>query len=713
MTKGRSVIRSLISLALAAAPLALAVALPAPAAAQSIPDDPAYFQLMDVFALEYASDPQVSPDGRTIAYVRRSFDVRADRVRSNIWTVDVASGAHRPLLSGSEDYSSPRWSPDGERLAYVTGEDEGTQVYVHWVESGETARVTNLTEAPSSLAWSPDGAEIAFTMFKKEEAEPLAELPSPPEGAEWGEKPVVIDQVNYRFDGQGYAEQGLTHLFLVPAEGGTPRQLTRDDYDYGGTASWGPQGSTLYVSADRTEAWREGQGQNDLFAVDARTGSVSRLTDTAESEFAPMVSPDGRRLAYLKQSARKSWHQPRELWVSDLDGSNARRLAPNLDRTIGGAEWAADGRGVYFLYDDGGTTKLALASLNGDFDVMAEGLGGESIGRPYSGASLSVADDAKTVAFTLASTDAPAELAVLRGGEVRQMTQLNADLKAMTRFGEVEELWASTPDGTRVQSWLVKPPNFDPARRYPLILEIHGGPHANYGERFSAEAQLYAAAGYVVLYSNPRGSTGYGDAFATAIQGAYPGPDYDDLMAAVDAAVATGYVDPEQLFVTGGSGGGVLTAWIVGRTDRFRAAVVAKPVINWTSFALTADIGPTNWDEIFGTKPWEDQASYWARSPLSLVGNVETPTMVLTGEDDYRTPMSETEQYYAALKIEGVDTAMVRIRGAGHSIAARPSNLIAKVGYILAWFDKYRPDGGPAEIAAQAAAEETAAEALK
>jgi dipeptidyl aminopeptidase/acylaminoacyl peptidase len=233
------------------------------------------------------------------------------------------------------------------------------------------------------------------------------------------------------------------------------------------------------------------------------------------------------------------------------------------------------------------------------------------------------------------------------------------------------------------------PPGFDPDKQYPMILEIHGGPHTNYGARFAAEVQLYAAAGYVVLYVNPRGSTSYGERFANLIHHNYPSEDYDDLMSAVDALIAEGFVDPDRLFVTGGSGGGVLTAWIVGKTDRFRAAVVAKPVINWASFVLTADNSPYFSRYWFPSMPWEDPEHYWKRSPLSLVGEVSTPTMLLTGESDYRTPISETEQYYQALKLRGVDTAMVRIPGASHSIARRPSQLMAKVAAVLAWFERH------------------------
>jgi acylaminoacyl-peptidase len=262
---------------------------------------------------------------------------------------------------------------------------------------------------------------------------------------------------------------------------------------------------------------------------------------------------------------------------------------------------------------------------------------------------------------------------------------------AIRDLARVEEIWTTAPDGVKSQSWIMKPANFDPAKKYPMILEIHGGPHTNYGARFSAEMQAYAAAGYVVLYSNPRGSTSYGDKFANMIDKAYPGSDYDDLMAAVDGVLAKGYVDPARLFVTGGSGGGVLTAWIVGKTNRFRAAVVAKPVINWTSFALTAD-NPAYFGRYwFGKNPWEAgaQAEYWRRSPLSLVGTVKTPTMLITGEQDYRTPISETEQYYTALKLNGVETAQVRIPDSSHGMIDRPSRLVAKTTYILGWFAKH------------------------
>jgi len=293
------------------------------------------------------------------------------------------------------------------------------------------------------------------------------------------------------------------------------------------------------------------------------------------------------------------------------------------------------------------------------------------------------------LAFTCTTPSRPADVAVRDpDGRERVVTHLNEDLLAHKTLGQLEELWfESTVDGRRIQAWIVYPADFTEGETYPLVLEIHGGPFANYGPRFSAECQLYAAAGYAVLYVNPRGSTSYGEAFGNLIHHAYPGDDYHDLMSAVDAVLERGFVDPDGLFVTGGSGGGVLTSWIVGKTDRFRAAVVAKPVINWTSFALTSDMYNVFYKYWFPGTPWDFPEHYWARSPLSLVGDVTTATMVLTGEVDYRTPMSESEQYYQALKLRGVDAALVRVPDASHGIAKRPSHLIAKVAHVLKWFE--------------------------
>ena len=418
---------------------------------------------------------------------------------------------------------------------------------------------------------------------------------------------------------------------------------------------------------------------------------MARLTRRVGPDFGAEVSPNGRMIAYLGSDDRQRMYENTRVYVMDADGDNSRLISGELDRSIDAVQWTADSKGLIIQYDDGGESQIAQLSLSGDLRPMAANTGGTSLGRPYAGGSFSVANNG-VIAFNQASPQRPAELAVMdKRGQSRLLTHLNDDLLAHKTLGKMEELHVNSSfDGRDVEGWIVYPPNYVTGKKLPLILEIHGGPVANYGPRFSAEVQLYAAAGYIVVFMNPRGSDSYGEEFANLIHHNYPSQDYDDLMSGVDTLIERGIADPDQLYVTGGSGGGVLTAWIVGKTDRFRAAVVAKPVINWTSFNLTTGGAAYFSRYWFGAFPWEDQEQYWRRSPLSLVGNVTTPTMLLTGESDYVTPIGETEQFYLALKLRKVDTAMVRVPEASHGIAKRPSNLIAKVVNILGWFEQHK-----------------------
>jgi acylaminoacyl-peptidase len=661
-----------------------------PAIAQAPAD---LFEPADVFELERVTDPRISPDGSQVAYVRAGADVMTDRSRTSIWVINVDGSEHRPIATGSGGYSQPRWSPDGRRLAYVVTVDERAQIFVRWMDTGQEAQLTNLTQTPQGLSWSPDGRWIAFSMFVADDPGTLeAAMPEPPEGADWGPAIEVIDALAYRADGQGYTEEGNTQVFVLPADGGTPRQVTAGPYNHAGNLEWTPDGGSLVFSANRHPGGAREQPLNsELFTVSLEDGALAQLTDRYGPDGSPRVSPAGDLIAYTGFDDEHQGYQVTELYLTGADGRGSRPLTPDLDRDVQGVRWAADGSGLFFQYDDRGNTKIAFVNLDGEVTDLTADVGGLSLGRPYSGGQFTVAGNG-TVAFTLGRPDHPADLAVVeQGAEARRLTELNDDLLGHKTLGRVEEIWfESSYDGRPVQGWIVKPPGFDPSRQYPLILEIHGGPFANYGDRFAAEVQLYAAAGYVVLYVNPRGSTSYGREFGNLIHHNYPGQDYDDLMSGVDAVVSQGYVDESNLFVTGGSGGGVLSAWIVGHTKRFRAAAVQKPVINWYSFVLNADGLPFFYKYWFPGPPWEHEAHYMARSPISKVGNVTTPTMLITGEEDYRTPMSETEQFYGALQIQGVDATMVRIPDASHGIASRSSNLIAKVQFILGWFDEYR-----------------------
>ena len=648
------------------------------------------FASADVFALELASDPQIAPDGSQVAYVRRSFDIRTDQPRRMIWLVSRDGTDHRPLAGGAAQEANPRWSPDGTRLAYVSGDTEGgAQIYVKWLAAAVTTRVTNLTEAPSNLAWSPDGRTLAFVMRVPVKRELLAvKLPDAPKGAKWADPLKVIDRVVYRADGEGFLPDAYEHVFVVPADGGTARQLTAGPFDHGDLA-WAPDGRELLVSANRRTDADMNPADTEIHAIDLATSAIRALTKRFGPDDSPAVSPDGKLIAYTGFDDRYQGYQRKRLYLLRRDGGEIRELAAALDRDVVRPTWSRDGRLIYFQFDDQGRTKIASVDLAGKIIELADDLGGEGWSRPYGGGTFSVAADG-TIAYSANDPLAPADIGLLERGKHRHLTELNAELLGQRTLGQIEEIWSTTPaDGRRIQSWLIHPPGQDPAKKYPLILEIHGGPFANYGPRFAAELQLYAAAGYAVLFSNPRGSTSYGEEFGNLIHHAYPGNDYDDLMSAVDAAIAAGGIDGERLFVTGGSGGGVLTAWIVGKTGRFRAAAVQKPVINWASFVLTSDATNFFYRYWFESPPWKDPEAYWKRSPLSLVGNVTTPTMVVTGEQDYRTPISESEQFYQALRLRGVDTLLVRVPGASHSLDVRPSLLISRVAHILAWFAKH------------------------
>ena len=649
-------------------------------------------KLSDVFELEHASDPQISPDGQAVVYVRNFMDIMTDRRRSNLWTIRFDGSKHRPLTSGMENDSSPRWSPDGTRLAYVSTADGSAQIYMRWMDTGQEAKITRLQHSPGELSWSPDGKWLAFSMFVPSSPEPFVKMPEKPEGATWAPDAKVIRRARYRADGAGYLEQGFTHLFIVSAEGGTPRQLTRGDFHHGGGYDWTPDGKAIIFSANRRADWEFEGRDSEVYEISVATGKLRQLTKRYGPDLDPKVSPDGAKVAYLGFDDKHLGAQTFQLYVMNRDGSDSRCVTEKFDRSLGSLTWRSDGRGVYAQFDKHGDTKLAYVSLDGKVTPLTGSVGGLSLGRPYEGGSYSIAPNGR-FAFTHTTPDHPADVAVgsASEGETRRITKLNADVFDYRDLADVEELWFNSSfDQRRVQGWIVKPPGFDPSKRYPLILEIHGGPFANYGPRFAMEMQLYAASGYVVLYINPRGSTSYGHEFANLIHHAYPGNDYDDLMSGVDAVIEKGYVDQNRLFVTGGSGGGVLTSWIVGKTGRFAAAVVAKPVINWYSFALTSDIYPFVHRYWFSGLPWEVPGEYMRRSPLSLVGNVSTPTMLLSGEHDYRTPIGEAEQFFHALKLRGIETVMIRIPEASHGITKRPSNLIAKVAFILKWFERHQ-----------------------
>jgi dipeptidyl aminopeptidase/acylaminoacyl peptidase len=653
--------------------------------------------VQDVFNLQLATDPQISPDGKRIIYVRRFSDIMTDQRHANLWIVNADGSEHRPLTTGNFNDGSPRWSHDGRQIIYTSNRDGGPQIYRRWMDSGQTAKLTNLTAAPDGIAWSPDAQWISFTMMVPEKASSLIQMPAAPEGAKWAQPAKVIDRFTYRFNGAGYLKSGYTHLFVVPAEGGTPRQISTGKFQHGGAAFqsseavWTPDGKYLLMSANRHAEFESDPLNSEVYEFTVADGSVKALTSRKGPDNNPEISPDGKQIAYVGFDDRYQGYQVRQLYVMNRDGSANKLLTGKFDNDAQSPRWAPDGKGIYFTSAVQGNTGLYFCDLEGNTRKLVGDIG--STTSAYGGAStFSIANNG-TYAVTHTRPDLPGEIAV--GNETapgpRVLTSVNKGLLSGRTLGNVEEIWyESSKDHRKIQGWIIKPPGFDPAKKYPLILEIHGGPFANYGDRFDLEKQLMAARGYVVLYTNPRGSTSYGGEFGNLIHHAYPGDDFADLNSGVDAVIARGYIDPEQLYVTGGSGGGVLTCWVIGHTTRFRAAVTVYPVINWYSFVLTSDIGAWIYKYWFPGLPWDNVAHYEKRSLLSVVKNVKTPTMVLTGEADYRTPMSDSEQYYQALKLLGVESVLVRVPDEPHGIQVRPSHHMAKILYIVTWFDKHR-----------------------
>ena len=489
---------------------------------------------LDIFNLQFAADPQISPDGSRIVYVRQFSDIMTDKHASNLWILNFEGTDHRALTSGNYSDSSPRWSPDGTRIAYVSDREGKPQIFVRWMDSGQTARLTDLDQPPGDLSWSPDGKLIAFTSPVEFEPPKVANLPKPPEGAKWADPPKLYDRLIYRFNGRGYLRPAFTQLFVVAADGGAPRQLTTGNFPHGGTAFagngepvWTPDGKYLIFAANLRPDFEYQPLNSEVYELSVADGNVKPLTDRKGPDDSPAISPDGKLIAYTGFDDRYQGHQTTHLYLMDRDGGNPRVATPKLDRDVIGPRWAADGSGIYFLYDDQGDTKFAFWSLNGAVRDLAAHLG--SGGSSYSGgAAFTVAKDGR-FAVTQGTSSDPGDIAAGRVSDtkLRVLTALNQQLFAGKKLGGVEEFWFnSSLDQRKIQGWIVKPPDFDPARKYPLILEIHGGPFANYGDRFDSIKQIWAANGYVVLYVNPRGSTSYGEEFGNLIHHAYPGDDF-------------------------------------------------------------------------------------------------------------------------------------------------------------------------------------------
>ena len=652
---------------------------------------------------ERVSDAQISPDGSRIVYTRQAVNQAEDKWESALWILNADGSQHRFLVKGS----AARWSPDGKRLLYLAeGEPKGPQLFVRWVDAeGPATQITHVVEAPRSARWSPDGKSVAFAMFTADQEKWTISMPTEPKGAKWTPAPRVVGTIHYRQDQVGYLEDGFTHLFVVPAEGGTPRPLTTGKWSVGagelrGGASidWTPDSKSIVFDGNRAPDADMQYEASQLLVVDVATGAVRDLVTKAGSWGRPAVSPDGRTVAFTGHAPSGHSHTVSDLYVIPLTAGASdgmRKISGDFDRDPINLRWAPDGTGLYFDADDHGARNVQFASVAGGVKPVT------------TGRHMLTFDSASkdlVAAGTSADPDHPQDIvrySLRQPGQIAKLTDVNGDVLQGKQLGAVEEVNYTSSGNAKVQGWIVKPPAFDASKKYPLILEIHGGPFGNYNVAFNYMFQNFAANGFVVLYTNPRGSTGYGSAFINGIDHDYPGPDYDDLMAGVDAVVGKGYIDTSRMYVSGCSGGGVLSSWVIGKTDRFAAAAVRCPVIDWISMAGQTDVPLFTYS--FFRKPfWEDPSDWLAHSSLMTVGKVTTPTLLMTGVLDKRTPMPQTEEYYAALKVKGVPVKLLQFNEEFHGTGSKPSNYIRTQLYMMSWFNKYtRQAGGRVSTTAQ------------
>jgi dipeptidyl aminopeptidase/acylaminoacyl peptidase len=651
------------------------------------------FQPQDIFKLKSAVNPLISPDGSRILYLVLGIDVANDAPTAETWIMN-ADGSDKRLLF--KDGGGAAWSPDSTQIAYVAaGSNKKAQIFLLDMNKPAAAvQISDLNESPSGLTWSPDGKSIAFYSFVPAESPWQVELPADinrPEGANWSEDPLVIDTINFRADGAGYLPYGNDHVFVISTDGGEARQLTTGDWSasiimYGANRSylaWHPDSDRIFFPAFM------GENQDTTYAgyineVSLKTGKARRVTLEKGVWGSPGISPDGKYLAYIGfDSAPSPVYQMQELWVSKIDGSDRRRVSGDLDDTVFNYFWAKDSKTLYFNLATNGERQLYRTTLKGKPKQITRG---EHMLTPGS-----ISDDG-IIAGTRGSGIEPSGIFVTnthKPGKLQQLTHLNDWLYNDRKRGEFKRIDFTSADGTAVQEWLQLPPDFDAGKKYPLIVWIHGGPYSAYGQYYQETVDYLAAKGYVVALINYRSTVGYGTEFAGCVTGGFPGKqDFEDIMGGVDAALAAGYVDAERMFVAGCSAGGIETAWVVAHTDRFKAAVAMCAIVNQIS-GITADY--PIWSFRHRAKPfWEDASAWLEHSSIMYVDQVKTPTAVFVGENDTGTPVSQSLEYFIALRMVGVPTKLVLLRDEGHWFI-KPVNKIRMVEYMLDWFNQYDP----------------------
>lgn len=658
----------------------------------------------DIYQFNTVSEVRISPDGQHVVYTVSRVNRKTEKKYSNLWVASTTKGEPRQFTTGDQHDSSGRWSPDGSQIAFLSdrgNKEKPAQIYLIPFSGGEARRLTQIEGEIDDIGWSPDGKQLLCTV-RKSDPETL-ERQKDEQKKKLGVVSRHYDRLFYKLDGYGYLPHERVHIWTVNARTGKADQLTDDAVYDEHDPDWSPDGKWITFTSNRSENPDLNFDRWDIYVMPASGGNFRKLEGPVGDKYQPSFSPDGKLIAYFGSEGEGLSYKNASLWVVPADGSKpARNLTEKYDihassstiNDIGSPEsmdptWSNDGKRLYFNLVWHGSAKLASISVSGD-DLRDEIAEGGVVG------SFTFDRAQKRLAYFYGQIDDPVQIISrdMTNGKERQLTRLNRKLLDTIALGGIEEVWFKGANGTNLQGWILKPPGFDPTKKYPSIMEIHGGPLTQYGNFFMHEFYYLAAHGYVVYFSNPRGGRGYGEEHAKAIYGDWGREDYADLMAWADYMEQQPYIDPQRMGVTGGSYGGYMTVWIIGHTQRFKAAVTQRCVSNFVSMWGSSDF---NWSfqmELGNKPPFEDLQNFWEHSPIAYIGNARTPTLVIHSENDLRCPIEQSEQVYVALKKQGVETEMVRFPDEFHGLSrtGRTDRRIARLGHILRWFDKYLKD---------------------
>jgi len=649
----------------------------------------------DLYRLRFVDDIALSPDGSRIAFTVTQPDGEVNRNRASIWIVATTGGGARQLTSGEKKDTNPAWSPDGTRIAFVSDRGKKGQIYLLDVANGgEARRLTSDDEHPASEPiWSPDGQWIAFLCK-------VPSLPEPVHNVEYEDetdKPKIITRAKYKYDGEGFFDHTRKQLFVMPAEGGAPRQLTSGTMGVGQIA-WSPGGTRIAFASNRGED-EDHDRRMDVWTVDVASGALTRVTPHDGAYGCPAWSPDGETLAVVGHAYPAKGGANDRLWRVPATGGALRQVT-DFDRSIGSGVMSDTGanerRQPAWVGDD----LYFLAATNGTAQVWRVPAGGGAVTQVTEGAHAiagwDVSRDGATLAYGASTATSPGDIysQEIGDGRATQCTALNAETLADRALSDREEFWLPAGDGTgeQIQGWIITPPGFEQGTKYPLLLEIHGGPAGTYGLGWFHEFQYFAAQGYVVVYCNPRGSQGYGETFCTSIYQDWGTKPTMDVMAAVDYAIAQGSIDTDRLYVTGGSYGGYMTDWLVTHTDRFRAAATQRCVADLRTLALADDTGTLWLGDYFGGMPWDEPEVYARNSPITHIANCRTPLFIEHEEEDHRCPMDQAEQVYNALHKLGVETELIRYPKEPHGMSrdGGPLHRVDRLQRIIGWFERHK-----------------------